>query len=146
MSYMRIPILILVLTCAGTLDLALAQQDDRRDLLSRTGPGEFWNRPGSGGTRTDMAPKFEAENPRPPNAIRALSAEDARKACEAQVSGREVQTTLLVQQMQNNKYQIPIAQPIINSLALQAAREQAKKDCEHAGDPVETRAVWGPGK
>ena len=138
--------------------MVLVQQDDKSRLTSTRSPDEFWNQHWSSGTRTDLAPAYNSPHdlkvvqgpldPTPPgvNVIRAYTAEDARKACEAQVSGREVQTALLVQQMQNSKAQIPIVQPILNSMALEAAREQAKKDCEHAGEPIETRTVWGSGK
>jgi len=116
--------------------VALAQQDSRTGLIAYQGSQDIWNQHWSSGTRTDMAPKFEVGNQQPPNVIRAYSAEDARKACEAQVSGREVETARLVEETQNSDPQLlPVIQPIINSMSLQAARGQAKKDCERAGVP-----------
>jgi len=116
-----------------------------------------WNK--GSGTRTDMAPKYEAPNgfraannslspssqPETRLVIRAYTTDDARRDCE-KANQREAEATLRVQQLQNAKGQIPIAQPILNSIYLQTEREQAKKDCEHAGEQTETRTIWGPSR
>jgi hypothetical protein len=79
----------IVLVLAAT---AMAQQYSATGQIAVQGP-ESWNRPGSGGTRTDMAPKFEVpagtkftDNPlykdetQPaPNVMRAWRPEDANR-------------------------------------------------------------------
>jgi len=119
----------------------LAQSRDPRPPIALQGPIQHGNEPCIGGTRTDMAPVYNGPHdlkvvqgpfsptPSGVNVIRAYTADDAREACEKRVSGREVQTTLLVQETQNSEFQIPIVQQILNSRALEAAREQTKKDC-----------------